>query len=173
MTKLTRNNIDVNQKPSKLSHKVNHFLLDSTTDEYIAKHIAQDDAEALLDALEFAKSNKIKLTRKAVNWHNMPTPLNKETSMPTRNVVLTEHQALMIENLVASGRYQNASEVLREGLRMIEQREKEDALRLQALREAMQLGMADFEAGRYKQFDSKESLRAHLKSIVAKAAAAV
>ena len=93
--------------------------------------------------------------------------------MPTRNVVLTEHQALMIENLVASGRYQNASEVLREGLRLIEQREKEDALRLQALREAMQLGMADFEAGRYKQFDSKESLRAHLKSIVAKAAAAV
>jgi antitoxin ParD1/3/4 len=134
--------------------------------------VAQDDAEALFDAVQFAKSNKNKLTSKAGDWHNMPTPLTKDTPMPTRNVVLTEHQASLIERLVTSGRYQNASEVLREGLRMVEQREKEDANRLQALREAMELGMADFEAGRYKQFDTKESLRAHLKSIVAKAAAA-
>ena len=118
------------------------------------------------------KVNLLKLTSKEADWHNMPTPPSKETSMPTRNVVLTDHQALMIEELVNSGRYQNASEVLREGLRMVEQREKEDANHLQALREAMELGMADFAAGRYKQFDTKESLRAHLKSIVAKAAAA-
>ena len=38
--------------------------------------------------------------------------------MPTRNVVLTVHQADMVERLVASGRYQNASEVLRDGLRL-------------------------------------------------------
>ena len=30
--------------------------------------------------------------------------------MPTRNVVLTDHQASLVEHLVASGRYQNASE---------------------------------------------------------------
>ena len=29
--------------------------------------------------------------------------------MPTRNVVLTEHQAAFVERLVNSGRYQNAS----------------------------------------------------------------
>jgi antitoxin ParD1/3/4 len=39
--------------------------------------------------------------------------------MPTRNVVLTEHQEEMIESLVRSGRYQNASEVLRQGLRLV------------------------------------------------------
>ena len=33
--------------------------------------------------------------------------------MPTRNVVLTDHQAAFVDSLVASGRYQNASEVLR------------------------------------------------------------
>jgi hypothetical protein len=38
--------------------------------------------------------------------------------MPTRNVVLTNHQASFVERLVSTGRYQNASEVLREGLRM-------------------------------------------------------
>jgi antitoxin ParD1/3/4 len=43
--------------------------------------------------------------------------------MPTRNVVLTQHQADLVERLVASGRYQNASEVLREGLRLVESQE--------------------------------------------------
>jgi antitoxin ParD1/3/4 len=46
--------------------------------------------------------------------------------VPTKNVVLTDHQASFVENLVVSGRYQNASEVLREGLRLIELREAED-----------------------------------------------
>ena len=44
--------------------------------------------------------------------------------MPTRNVVLSEHQQQLIETLVQSGRYQNASEVLREGLRLIAERER-------------------------------------------------
>ena len=38
--------------------------------------------------------------------------------MPTRNVILSEHQQQLVESLVQSGRYQNASEVLREGLRL-------------------------------------------------------
>ncbi|MCX7226981.1 MAG: type II toxin-antitoxin system ParD family antitoxin [Burkholderiales bacterium] len=92
--------------------------------------------------------------------------------MPTRNVVLTNHQAVLVEQLVTSGRYQNASEVLREGLRLVEQREAEDAYRLEALRSAVQAGIADVEAGRFKTFDSKASLRAHLKSVTAKAIAA-
>ena len=92
--------------------------------------------------------------------------------MPTRNVVLTDHQATLVEQLVAKGRYQNASEVLREGLRLLENREAEDAYRLQALSNAVQVGIADIESGRAKTFDSKESLRLHLQSITAKAIAA-
>ena len=92
--------------------------------------------------------------------------------MPTRNVVLTDHQANMVEQLVTSGRYQNASEVLREGLRLVEQREVEDASRLEALRSAVQVGIDDIQAGRFKVFDSKESLRTYLKMLTAKAIAA-
>ena len=92
--------------------------------------------------------------------------------MPTRNVVLTEHQASLVEQLVTSGRYQNASEVLREGLRLVEQREAEDAHRLEALRTAVQVGVADIESGRFKSFEAKETLRAHFKSISDKAIAA-
>lgn len=91
--------------------------------------------------------------------------------MPTRNVVLTDHQASLVEQLVISGRYQNASEVLREGLRLVEQREAEDAYRLEALRAAVSQGAADIEAGRFKSFESKASLRSHLKSITDQATA--
>ena len=43
--------------------------------------------------------------------------------MPTRNVVMTGHQEAFIGELVRCGRYKNASEVLREGLRVMERRE--------------------------------------------------
>ena len=91
--------------------------------------------------------------------------------MPTRNVVLTEHQAALVEDLVAGGRYQNASEVLREGLRLIEKRESEDSLRLKALQTAVQAGLADSVAGRYTDFNSPALLRKHLKSLATKAIA--
>jgi antitoxin ParD1/3/4 len=92
-----------------------------------------------------------------------------EIAMPTRNVVLTNHQASFVEQLVSSGRYQNASEVLREGLRLVEQREAEDASRLEALRSAVKVGIDDIDAGRFKTFDTAASLRTHLRSITADA----
>lgn len=82
--------------------------------------------------------------------------------MPTRNVVLTEQQAAMIERLVHSGRYQNASEVLRDGLRLVQQREAEDKARLVALREAARIGLEDFAAGRYRSFADGGALRRQL-----------
>jgi antitoxin ParD1/3/4 len=70
--------------------------------------------------------------------------------MPTRNVVLTDHHEELIADLVASGRYQNASEVLREGLRLIEERDQEQAAKLAALREAARIGFEDIDQGRYR-----------------------
>lgn len=69
--------------------------------------------------------------------------------MPTRNVVLSEHQQQLVETLVQSGRYQNASEVLREGLRLIEERERIAQAKLKALKQAARQGWADVSAGRY------------------------
>jgi antitoxin ParD1/3/4 len=73
--------------------------------------------------------------------------------MPTRNVVLTEHHETVIAELVASGRYQNASEVLREGLRLIEERDSRDAAKLRILQEAARAGFADFDAGRFVELE--------------------
>lgn len=85
--------------------------------------------------------------------------------MPTRNVVLTDHQAHFVEQLVTSGRYQNASEVLREGLRLVERRESEDEIRLVALRNAANVGIADIEAGNLRSFDSADALGQHLATL--------
>ena len=82
--------------------------------------------------------------------------------MPTRNVVLTDQQAKFIKQLVSSGRYQNASEVLREGIRMIERQEVENEAHLLALRVAAKTGIADIESGCFKSFDAPEPLRRHL-----------
>jgi antitoxin ParD1/3/4 len=86
-------------------------------------------------------------------------------TMPTRNVVLTEHQADLIERLVSEGRYQNASEVMREGLRLIEDKEQQTKANLKALREAARIGIADIEAGRYRTFDSPADLNRHLEAV--------
>lgn len=71
--------------------------------------------------------------------------------MPTRNVVLTEHHEDVIEHLVKSGRYQNASEVLREGLRLVERRETLEAAKLAALTEAARIGFRDLDEGRFRE----------------------
>ncbi|WP_275785211.1 type II toxin-antitoxin system ParD family antitoxin [Pararhizobium gei] len=59
---------------------------------------------------------------------------------------LGQHLEDYVTDLVANGRYKSRSEVLREGVRMIEDREK----RLAALDLSIARGLADVEAGRVK-----------------------
>ena len=84
--------------------------------------------------------------------------------MPTRNIVITDHQQALIEALISSGRFQNASEVLRAGLRLVEDREARDAARLDALRHAAQIGWDDVSAGRYTDVDDVD-LDAYISSL--------
>jgi antitoxin ParD1/3/4 len=54
---------------------------------------------------------------------------------------LTQHYENMVRDLVKSGRYASASEVLRDGLRLLEEREEQREAKLAALREAIREGM--------------------------------
>lgn len=85
--------------------------------------------------------------------------------MPTRNVVITDHQAKLIDRLVASGRYQNASEVLRAGLRLLERDDADHDAKLAALRAAVKVATDDIEAGRYRDFDSVDDAVDHLEGV--------
>lgn len=91
--------------------------------------------------------------------------------MATRNVVLTEHQEELIAALVNAGKYQNASEVLREGLRLVERQEREEEARLQAFRDAAQKGWDDIEAGRHTDLTGT-TLAEHVADIGIRAARA-
>lgn len=72
--------------------------------------------------------------------------------MPTRNVVLTDHQAEFIDSLVASGRYQNASEAMRSGLRLLE---REEAAWEQVRRGVLE-GLAQVERGEFAEGTPEE-----------------
>jgi antitoxin ParD1/3/4 len=85
--------------------------------------------------------------------------------MPTRNVLLTQQQERFIETLVESGRCQNASEVLRDGPRLVEQRETEEAAKLEALREAARIGASALDRGEWKEFESIEDLQTYLNDL--------
>ena len=63
--------------------------------------------------------------------------------MPTRTVVLSEHQHELVAALVQPACYQNASEAMREGLRFIEERARIEPAKLTALEQATRQGWAD------------------------------
>lgn len=57
------------------------------------------------------------------------------------NVSLTPHLEELVHQKVASGRYGSASEVLREALRLLEERDRVQALRLEELRADIRNGI--------------------------------
>jgi len=61
--------------------------------------------------------------------------------MPT-SVALNPHFESFIRNQVESGRYNNASEVVRAGLRLLKDIESQHAIQLQALRNDIAAGKA-------------------------------
>jgi len=73
----------------------------------------------------------------------------------TRNVVLTDAQSELVDRLVASGRYQNASEALRAGLRLLEREEAE----LGDLRARLTVGLDQARAGELADGSGEEVVR--------------
>jgi len=71
--------------------------------------------------------------------------------MPTRNISLTAEQDAFIEKAVKSGEYQNASEAVRDALRVLRQRQREDALKLKALRAQIKAGIAALDRGDFTE----------------------
>lgn len=75
--------------------------------------------------------------------------------MVTRNVVLTDAQSALIEQLVGAGRYQNASEALRAGLRLLEREEVEIA----ELRARLTIGLEQARSGDLAPGTGAEAVR--------------
>jgi antitoxin ParD1/3/4 len=86
--------------------------------------------------------------------------------MPTRNISLTPEQDKFVETVVQSGEYQNASEAMRDALRVLQQRRKEDALKLKALRAQLKAGTTALDRGDYVEIEDAD-LDAYLEELTA------
>jgi antitoxin ParD1/3/4 len=70
----------------------------------------------------------------------------------TTSYSIGKHFEGFIERLIESGRYSTASEVIRDGLRLIEEREQSREARLEWLRAEIQKGL---DSGPAREFDPK------------------
>jgi antitoxin ParD1/3/4 len=84
--------------------------------------------------------------------------------MPTRNISLTAEQDAFVEEVIEAGEYQNASEAIRDALRVLQQRRREDNLRLRALRAQIKAGVEALERGDFVEVDDAD-LAAYLERL--------
>ena len=82
------------------------------------------------------------------------------------NVSLTPELQAYVNSKVESGRYKSASEVVREGLRLLEEQDELKALRRERLRHLIDEGLEDLRVGRSVVLDETElsALKAEARS---------
>lgn len=74
------------------------------------------------------------------------------------NVSLTPGLEQYVRDLASTKDYNNASEVVREAIRLHKQQEEERQLKLERLRAAIQVGIDDMEKGNYTTINSEQEL---------------
>ncbi len=89
-----------------------------------------------------------------------------EMIVPTRNISLTVEQDAFVERVVKSGDYQNASEAIRDALRVLQHKRREDALKLKALRAQIKTGLDALAAGEFIEIE-EEHLEDYLADLAA------
>ncbi len=76
--------------------------------------------------------------------------------MPTRNVNLTAEQDAFVEQVVRVGRYQNASEAVRDALRGLQHRLATEELQLERLRGQVKAGTDALTRGDFVEVDERD-----------------
>jgi antitoxin ParD1/3/4 len=88
--------------------------------------------------------------------------------MPTRSINLTEHFDEFVERQVSSGRYSNASEIVRDALRLLEAQEEERKAKLKALQQAAKQGFDELDRGQGIVIKDKKALHRLFKDLQSK-----
>jgi antitoxin ParD1/3/4 len=90
--------------------------------------------------------------------------------MPTRNVNLTDHYDEFVAEQITSGRYRNASEVMRDGLRLLEQQVLEERQKLALLQRLASAGFEQLDQGRGTELQGRQEIDDFLRRIGRRAA---
>jgi antitoxin ParD1/3/4 len=85
--------------------------------------------------------------------------------MPTRNINLTEHFDTFVAKEIETGRYRNASEVMRAGLRLLEQQKHEDREKLKILRSLASEAFDQLDQGQGLEVRSGRQLSSIVRSL--------
>jgi antitoxin ParD1/3/4 len=85
--------------------------------------------------------------------------------MPTRNISLTDHFDGFVERSIRTGRFANASEVVRAGLHLLELRERGEEARRAALQAAAAEGFGALDRGDHLILEDEQALRRRLRAV--------
>jgi antitoxin ParD1/3/4 len=99
--------------------------------------------------------------------HAISAAIAREPTVPTRNISLTPELDAFINATIESGEYQNASETVRDALRALRQRRREDALKLEALRRQIDAGVDALARGEFTEIADVD-LDAYLAGLTAR-----
>ncbi|PZA09212.1 type II toxin-antitoxin system ParD family antitoxin [Rhodopseudomonas palustris] len=76
--------------------------------------------------------------------------------MPTRHVNLTDEQDAFVEDIVRAGKYQDASEAIRDAVRGLQHRLRSDELRLELLRTQLKAGLDALDRGEFTEVEDAD-----------------
>ena len=85
----------------------------------------------------------------------------RDTEVNLMNVYLTEELEKLVRNKVSSGRYNSASEVVREALRLLEKRDEAIDIRLSELRDKLDADVDDEEVSSWGADTVIEKVKQH------------
>ena len=85
--------------------------------------------------------------------------------MASRNIELTEHFDHFVAELVGTGQYQDASEVLQAGLRLLEEQARAEEHKLAILKKLAAEGFDSLDQGLGITFSDRQSLAAAIAQI--------
>ncbi len=93
--------------------------------------------------------------------------------MATVNVQLTDQMEAFVQSRIELGYYGDAAEVVREGLRLLEERDRDDDEKLEWLRAAAKEGFDELDRGEGIAFESMDEMAAYLDQIALEVSAEV
>ncbi|BBK41230.1 addiction module antidote protein [Allostella vacuolata] len=76
--------------------------------------------------------------------------------MPTRNINLTAEQDAFVEEIVRAGKYQDASEAMRDAVRGLQHRIRTEDLKLDILRSQLQAGIDALDRGDFIEIEEAD-----------------